>query len=314
MGDSGANQAPISDVRNEVCLITISYRGDFELAQDLCASIDRFADPQIEHVLVVPHSDVSLFSPLASGRRRLISKEEVLPNGYRRLPLPHQIVLGSLYRRLIREIWWGPTGPVRGWIVQQIVKLYAPTITHRDVIVFADSDIVLVRPISASLFTDKSGVRLYRVPDATENSAMHQKWHTVSGHLLGLDPKPYFGADYIGHLVTWRRDVILKLQNRLTAIGGERWDRIIAREKAFSEYILYGIFAEHVLGLQHCGHSATSQDLIHASWHYPLNTPAGVDEFVNGFKSHHVGIAIQSTETFTLDERRILIQRTMNSG
>ena len=114
MGDSGANQAPISDVRNEVCLITISYRGDFELAQDLCASIDRFADPQIEHVLVVPHSDVSL--PLASGRRRLISKEEVLPNGYRRLPLPHQVVFGSLYRRLIREIWWGPTGLFRRWV------------------------------------------------------------------------------------------------------------------------------------------------------------------------------------------------------
>ena len=113
----------------------------------------------------------------------------------------------------------------------------------------------------------------YRVPDATENSAMHQKWHTVSGHLLGLDPKPYFGADYIGHLVTWRRTSYCSCKTDLRRLVVSAGIRTIAREKAFSEYILYGIFAEHVLGLQQCGHSATSQDLIHASWHYPLNTP-----------------------------------------
>jgi hypothetical protein len=313
MADFGGDQAGTPDVPRGVCLITISYRGDFELARDLCASIDQFADPEIEHVLVVPRSDLSLFSPLAHAGRRLIAKEDVLPEGYTKLPLPHQIALGSLYRRLVREIWWGPTGVVRGWIVQQVVKMTTPAITNRDVIVFADSDIVLVRPVSASLFTDEAGVRLYRVPDATQDSAMHRKWHTVSARLLGLDSKPYFGADYIGHLVTWRRDVILQLQNRLTAVAGERWDRIIAREQAFSEYILYGIFAEHVLGLQHCGHFPTNQDLVHASWHYPLNTSAGLDEFTKGFEPHHVAVAIQSTERFTVDERRALIRRTVKS-
>jgi Family of unknown function (DUF6492) len=314
MIDFGNNQDRAPDLRGEVCLITISYRGDFELARELCDSIDRFADPDIEHVLVVPRSDLSLFSPLATGSRRLIAKEDVLPNGYTRLPLPHQIALGHFYKRLIREIWWGPTGLVRGWIVQQIVKLSAPAITRRDVIVFADSDIVLVRPVSASLFTDGIGVRLYRVPGATADSSMHQKWHMVSAHLLGIDAEPYFGADYIGHLVTLRRDVILQLQARLTAIADERWDKIIAREKAFSEYILYGIFAEHVLGLQHCGHFFTSQDLVHASWHYPFNTTSGLEEFVDGFEPHHVGVAIQSTERFTIEERRLLIRRAVTGG
>jgi hypothetical protein len=313
MTNFGADLAGTSDVRRGVCLITISYRGDFELARDLCASIDQFADPEIEHVLVVPRSDLSLFSPLATGGRRLIAVEAVLPKGYTRLPLPHHISLGP-YRRLIREIWWGPTGPVRGWIVQQILKLSAPAITRRDVIAFADSDIILLRPVSASLFANEIGVRLYRVPGATEDSAMHRKWHTVSARLLGLDPKPYFGADYIGNLITWRRDVILQLQIRLATIAGERWDKIIAREPAFSEYVLYGIFAEHVLGLQASGHFSTNQDLVHAGWHYELGTPAGVDEFVDGFEPHHVALAIQSTERFTVDERRALIGRTVNSG
>jgi hypothetical protein len=305
------DQARLSLTRGEVSLITISYRGDFELARDLCASIDRFADSEIEHVLVVPRTDLSLFSPLAAGRRRLVAVEAVLPRGYVRLPLPHHIAFGP-YKRLIREIWWGPTGLVRGWIVQQILKLSAPAITRAEVIVFADSDIVLVRPLSASLFTRESQVRLYGVPGATADSEMHQEWHAVSARLLGIDIKPYFGSDYIGNLITWRRDSILALQARLTAVGGERWDMIIAREKAFSEYILYGIFAEHVLGLRNSAHFPTSEDLVHAGWHYPLTTLAGIDEFIEGFEPHHVAVAIQSTERFSVEERRVLIQRTAN--
>jgi Family of unknown function (DUF6492) len=308
----GGAEAHISGRGTQVSLITVSYRGDLELARDLCASIDRFADPEIEHVLVVPRSDTSLFLPLITGNRRLIAVESVLPNGYVKLPLPRHIAIGS-YRRLIREIWWAPTGPVRGWIVQQILKLSAPTITRRDVVVFADSDIVLVRPVSASLFSDADGVRLYRVPGATEDSAMHQRWHTVSARLLGLDHKTYFGADYIGNLITWRRDVILQLQDRLTLLAGKRWDKVIAREAAFSEYILYGIFAEHLLGLPKGGHFSTGQDLVHAGWHYALNTPTGLHEFIEGFEPSHVGIAIQSTERFTLEERRSLIRRTASS-
>jgi hypothetical protein len=305
------DQAVSFDRGGDVCLITISYRGDFELARELCASIDRFADSDIEHVLVVPRSDLSLFSPLATGGRRLIAKEDVLSNDYTRLPLPHQIGLGP-YRRLIREIWWGPTGLVRGWIVQQIVKISAPAITNRQVIIFADSDIVLVRPLSGGLFTDESRVRLYRVPGATADSAMHRKWHTVSARLLGIESKPYFGADYIGHLATWRRDTILQLQKLLTEVGGKRWDKVIASERAFSEYILYGIFAEHVLGFHDSGHFSTSRDLVHANWHYELNTPAGIDQFVDGFESHHIAVAIQSTEKFSVDERRVLIGRTVD--
>ena len=313
MGDFDGNQARTSDLRRDVCFITISYRGDFELARDLCASIDHFADPEIEHVLVVPRSDLSLFSPLVNGSRRLIAVESVLPKGYIKLPLPRHIALGP-YRRSIREIWWGPTGLVRGWIVQQILKLSAPAITRRDVDRICRQR-YCSRPPSVGQFVH-GWDRGSAVPGSRryENSAMHQKWHTMSARLLGLEPKPYFGADYIGNLISWRRDVILHLQAWLTSLTGKRWDKIIARQTAFSEYILYGIFAEHVLGLIDCEHFPTSQDLVHAGWHYPLNTSAGLDEFVEGFEPHHVGVAIQSTESFTIEERRLLIRRTVSSG
>src|SRR5664279_4656939 len=152
--DHRDGQSQEADSIDEVCLITISYKGDFDLAGELCTSIDRFAAPGIEHVLVVPRSDISRFARLEAPNRRVVAVEDVLQNGYYRLPTPSRIDVGRLYRRRIREVWRGPSGLIRGWIVQQIVKLSAPAITERQVIVFADSDIVLVRPLSAGMFVD----------------------------------------------------------------------------------------------------------------------------------------------------------------
>ena len=139
----------------------MSYRGDLELARDLCLSVDRFlARP--EHILVVPRADLDLFEPLAGARRRIVTVESVLPRGYVQLPIPRRIHVGPFDKR-IREIWAGPGGVVRGWIVQQILKLSAPSFTDREVVVFADSDIVLVAPLTVDQLAQDGLVRLYRV-------------------------------------------------------------------------------------------------------------------------------------------------------
>src|SRR3546814_11714277 len=107
------------------CLITVSYRVDLVLARGLCASVDAFLDERVEHVLVVPRSDEQLFAPLLTARRRLVLVEDVLPRDYRKLPLPQRIHVGP-FRRRLREMWWTPRGVVRGWIIQQVLKLSAP--------------------------------------------------------------------------------------------------------------------------------------------------------------------------------------------
>lgn len=295
----------------DVSLVTVSYRGDLELAKELCASIDRFAEPGIEHILLVPDADISRFAPLVVGNRRLVSVEDVLPPGYSRIPLPQRIGIGPFFQRRVREVWRAPAGIVRGWIIQQILKLSAPLLTDRSIIAFADSDIVLVRELEAHHFVAEGCVRLFRVPGATEDSEMHRRWHAASARLLGLPPRAYFGADYIGNLITWRRDIVLELQRHLEGAGNERWDKIIAHQRAFSEYVLYGIFVEQVCGLNESGHRATSEDLVHAGWHYELDTPEGLQEFVSGLRKHHVGVAIQSTEDFSVDLRRELIGRIL---
>jgi hypothetical protein len=297
----------------DVSVVTVSYRGDLELARELCRSVDRFLPADVEHVLVVPRADVGLFASLAGGRRRMVTVESVLPRGYVQLPVPRTIRVGPFERRL-REIWASPGGLVRGWIVQQIVKLSAPSFVKREVVVFADSDIVLVAPLVPERLTRGDRVRLYQVPGAAADLPTHIRWHDVSARLLGLEPRGYLGADYIGNLITWRRSTIQRLQEHLGRTGGRRWDKVVARQHAFSEYVVYGVFADHVLGEEASGHYPAAEDLVHAGWFFDLATDDGVEEFVNGFTPGQVGVAIQSTERFSLKERREMVRRIVAGG
>jgi hypothetical protein len=198
---------------------------------------------------------------------------------------------------------------VRGWIVQQIVKLSAPSYVKREVVVFADSDIVLVAPLTADRLTRGDRVRLYQAPGAAADLPTHIRWHEVSARLLGLQPRGYLGADYIGNLITWRRSTILRLQDQLARTAGRRWDQVVSRQHHFSEYVVYGVFVDHVLGEEASGHYRAVEDLVHAGWFFELGTDDGVEEFVNGFTPGQVGVAIQSTEGFSLSERREMVRR-----
>jgi hypothetical protein len=290
----------------EAALITISYRGDLELARDLCASVDEFLDSRVEHVLVVPRSDEHLFAPLRNARRRVVLVEDVLPRDYRKLPLPQRIHVGP-FRKRLREMWWTPRGVVRGWIIQQVLKLSATSYTESPTIVFADSDVVLVAPLSAERLVEGADTRLYAVPGATSDSEMHARWHSTAQRLLGLPDTGYSGADYIGNLITWRADAIGKLQRRISSTSRRRWDTAILGERAFSEYILYGVFVDAVL--RGGDHRPTPEDLVHAGWFYDLATDDGIAQFVNAVGGDVVGVAIQSTERFTLAERREIVAR-----
>ncbi|UUZ60409.1 hypothetical protein [Nocardioides sp. B-3] len=51
-----------------------------------------------------------------------------------------------------------------------------------------------------------------------------------------------------------------------------------------------------------------AEDLVHAGWFFDLATDRGVEQFVRGFTPGQLGVAIQSTERFTLAERRELVR------
>jgi hypothetical protein len=274
-------------------MITCSHAPDLVRCQRLCASVDEFVEPEIRHTLVVPRRDLALFRPLQNQRRRVMAVQDVVPGNHRQLPF-------------VNRLWVASQGlPIRGWIMQQITKLSANFITDAELLVFADSDLQFVRPFNRSHVYRQGKLRLHSNPIAKEEGH-HRNWHFRSSVLLGL-PKRYHGSDHVGQLITWRSSVLTKLQAHVSEQLGRTWYKPVAHSLHFSEYVLYGVFAEQVLGLDDAGHETCSEPLVHGCWYHfqALELYRGEAKC----KKESVAILLQSNIGLgSLQEERILAQ------
>jgi hypothetical protein len=240
------------NVDEKIALVTCSHRPDFERCVRLCKSMDAFMSADISQFIIVPDRDRKLFAPLESSHRSIISTEDVLPARFIQLPL---------FKK-----WWLDNGmwPIRGWMMQQITKLCADAVTTCENIIFVDSDIEFIRPLQDDRFVREGALRLLRKP-MHKNEGVHLKWHHATAELLGFSPQ-YFGSDYIGPLATWRRGNLVLLKHHIEECQGRPWYEAVGRRMTVSEYTLYGVFVEHVLGIEESGHFQASDDLCHCLW------------------------------------------------
>ena len=250
--------------RTDLAIVTPSYLPDLDRCRTLCASVERFVDSAIEHVLIVPRRDRHAFAALANERTRIVTVESILPVSAWQLPFQRR--------------WWltACSLPVRGWILQQLTKLSAVNAVKTDAIMFADSDLVFIRPFSADRVWQDGKLRLHRVPGPAPQPT-HERWHRDTGRMMGLPESNWYGADYIGQLITWRCDTVRSMLEHITKTTGKYWARLMANMLQLSEYMLYGIYVEHVL--QGEGHAYIEKDLCHCSWHYDIQTDADIASF-----------------------------------
>ena len=218
-------------------IITPSYAPDFEHCRLLCESVLQYVPESVHHYLLVDRRDVPLFSELRATRTHLITKEELLPWWLVQLPFG-------------RKWWLNFRGlPVRGWVLQQLTKLSVNRAVDADVYIFLDSGAFFVRPYDPHSLTENGKVPLLR-EDKPEwsNVPWNIRWHQVSARLLGLPVKDYYQTGYVGNLVYWRREHLSQLHTQIEQTTGRDWVASVANQLRISEYTLYGVFAEHVLG------------------------------------------------------------------
>ncbi len=276
-------------------LITPSYAPDFERCRLLCESVDRFASPEITHYVLVDRRDETLFQQVASPRRRIITVESILPRWLFRLP-------GA-------KRWWMSlkTLPVRNWILQQIVKLSMAEVIHdADVFIYVDSDVTFVKPFGPDRFLRDDLVRLNRVH---YQGADHERWLQSAADILGLPRDAPPRVNYVASLVTWRRDRLQDMYRHIERVSGKSWRRAILKHLHFSEYTIYGVFVECILGLEQAGHSPSDDPILHLSWGHDLSTQAGVDAFLATIRDEEIGIMIHSKDAVPLDRYRPAIER-----
>src|SRR5947209_7169521 len=221
-----------------VALLTPTYARDIELCTLLCESVDRHVRSFGKHYLLVPDGDYHLFSRFASERRPVIPASAFLPDWLHPMP--------RIFQRKRRQFWWSTRAkPVSGWHVQQLLKIAAAISLPHERYCILDSDIVFFRDFDLARFDMPNTLPLFRMTnEITADQASHSRWVATSHQLLGLSVPPLPAPDYIGHIIFWDRNTTRAMVQRIEAVTGCGWVEALCRTRDFSEYMLYGCFAE----------------------------------------------------------------------
>ena len=289
-------------------LITCSFRGDLDVCRLLCRSIDLNASADFEHRLYVPKRDLPLFADLATSRRRVETQESLLPRWFWKVPMP-----GTEWRRRLRlprrNFYLTPIhGPVRGWIAQQIMKISASLRADSDVVAHIDSDSAVVRPLTLSHLHRDGRTRLY-AGEVAERHAGHALWYAEAARLLGLPADDYYRAEYIAPLVVWRRSVVQAMTARIEATTGRSWASALAATPHFSEYVLYGVFAQHALGPGAAGLRAEGRACCLTRWVDGFDDAAAIENFLAQAQADQLVCCLQSTLAIPLKTRAGVYRR-----
>lgn len=276
-----------------MAVITPSFAPDFELCADLHRSVLEYSPDSVHHHIIVPRSDLKLFGRLAGPRTHIRCEADLLPRSF--VPVP----LGKFTVNLGR-----PFPPVRGWILQQVVKLAAVAASEADVALLVDSDIEFLRSFTVETFVRKGVVRFYRKRDEIdEQLPRHMIWHRVARALLGLPPADPPYTDYVSSLLAWDPAIVRRMLARVTATTGRPWTTAIAGQLHFSEWTLYGVFVDDVIGAP-ANSFASDDPLCLAYWdETPLNRDGAVD-FLRGVQPTDVAAMISAKSRTPLAVRR----------
>jgi Family of unknown function (DUF6492) len=277
----------------EFAVITPSYAPDYELCRDLNASVLAQMPASVIHHIITPRRDLELFSRLRGQRTELWSVDQMLPRKIVAVPRANfWLNLRCLFP------------PIRGWVMQQVLKLQAAAKIEADVFLMVDSDAFFVRPVTVETFRREGRLLFYRKDAGVdERLPRHLIWHDVARSLLGVPPARPPLPDYINPFNAWDRRTALALQDRIQQNTGRPWLDAVAAQLHFSESFLYGVFVDEMLG-ERAYVAPTESRLCHIYWEPDPLRPERVAHFVRGISPDDIAVMISAKSRTPLDVRR----------
>jgi hypothetical protein len=280
----------------EMVVVTPSWAPDLELFSDLHESVLRCFPRSVRHLVVTAERDQAAFRRFEGPRCEVLSTGDVLPRHVKVFPPTRMRV--NLRR---------PVPPLRGWIVQQLVKLALAEQLEEKVIVVVDSDVVFLRPVTVSVFAPHGHVRFYRKDGGvSKEMARHVRWHEVARALLGLPPAPPLPLpDYISALNAWDRDLVIAALRHIEDATGRPWLTAVGRNVHFSEFILYGVFVDEIARPD--ASVVTDDPLCHFYWDtVPLTVDTGLER-LGSIKPADVAVMISAKSNTPMPVRRAML-------
>jgi hypothetical protein len=277
-------------------VVTPTFSGDFDRCALLVDSLKRIGGDH-HHYLLVDRKDVALFRALEGDRTTIIESESIIDGWLRRAPGKKGYWIS--FRAL----------PVRGWIIQQILKMSVTRALPHDAFVICDSDVAFVRPFSIADFDSPQGLELLDTPF---EGGWGPRWTEVACEMLGLDAAQLPVRNHVGVMICWTRANILGLHARIEKTTGKPWQLAVARQLRFSEYMLYGAYVRGVLGYPASGHAPNAESRIKSSWSMDLDSDEALDEFFDTLDARHVGVMIHSKDYVDPARVRLRLERMWN--
>jgi hypothetical protein len=188
------------------------------------------------------------------------------------------------------------------WIVQQIVKMAGTAAIDAKAVLVADSDATLVRHAMPDEFIHDGRLWHYRAESAiTADMSRHVLWHDVARKLLGV---PGVAAaplhDYISPICVWDPVVVRCLLEHLADATGRNWVDAMASRLHISEFVVYGVFVDHVLG----GRVPRDTPLCHNYYGRVPLSRADARAFADRMPHGAIGAMISSHSRTSVDVRR----------
>jgi hypothetical protein len=276
---------------DDLAVLTPSFRGDVELFADLHESVLSNTGPSVVHHVVVPPSDAHLFRLYEGDRCRVWTHRDLLPRHCVSLPRTSGLTIN------LRRPW----PPVRGWVVQQIMKIAGVAALDARGVLVVDSDAALLREPALNELIHNDQLGHFRADDAvTADMGRHLLWHDVARKLLGLPgtvspPAP----DYVSPICVWDPGVVRALMERIADTTGRYWLDAFGSQLHVSEFVVYGVFADEVVG-----GSAPLAQMCHNYYERTPLGPAEARAFAARMPANAVGAMISSHSGTPRDVRR----------
>jgi len=264
-------------------LVTPTYAPDFLRCKAMLESASRYISGATQHLILIDEPDWGLFKSLQSSNVQVVCKSEYLPTNLFRVPL--------------QKRWWltDCSWPVRGWILQQIIKLAVAAKSPVDSVSFVDSDVIFVRPFHLDHLWDAQQLRLFRNTRGPKQyrHIRYKNWYRFSCNALSIGKPEYQPSTFIVQLMSMRPELVRRLFRKLEDRFRRPWYQTLLNCFDFSEYTLYGLYAES-LGEARSGHYFTESALCHSSWFYDIHTEQDVQSFVAKRSKKQCAIHLQS--------------------
>lgn len=282
---------------------------DIELFSLLAESIDRYVAADVQHHVIVPKADLSTFSRFKSTRRKILCQDDVLP--FRALKLPKALGHLSPIISAFRRPWY--VGPgfkmMRGWVLQQLLKIEATRASDADLVLHVDSDVFFVKPFSADMAFDGKRPSFFRVP-ATALSPEHANWTNVADRILSLNSPaeatcPQY-RHYVENCIPWSPSIVRDMIARMGQVQDRPWYKILMSEASFSEYFIYGRFVDTLVSLS----QLDPRDRTVCKTYWPSDGAfADYQAMASDLPDPYCALAVQSTAETSIADRRQMFEQ-----